>query len=336
MDFEDRSAAPAAPPIDEERWSLPARIAFRFAFVYLSLYVLKFPAGPIIPFTEGVVRAQVDLWKAIVNWVGHQVFQHGSTRLPILTGPTGSGDRMFDWLQVACFLVLSVVAALAWSVLDRRRPNYRRLYQWLRLIVRFSLAATMILYGSMKVIPLQMPPPSAARLVQRYGDSSPMGLLWTFIGASKSFQRFTGLAEMLGGTLLCVPRTTALGALLTFADMTMVFALNMCYDVPVKLMSFHMLLFGAFLIAPDVPRLVKLFLFHRTVALVDDRVVFARPWLNRGLLALQIALGTYLIGSNMSDQLGSAHRYDASTPDPASFLLTSRGFHWIQERPFNR
>src|SRR5205085_11863402 len=100
--------------------------------------------------------------------------------------------------------------------------------------VRFALQRVRIVYGYIKMMPLQMPAPSLTRLSEPYGDSSPMGLLWTFIGAAKGFEICTGCAEMLGGVLLIFPRTTLLGALICLADTSMIFLFNMCYDVPVK------------------------------------------------------------------------------------------------------
>ena len=76
-----------------------------------------------------------------------------------------------------------------------------------------------------------------------------MGVLWSSIGSSPAYESFAGCAELLGGILLIVPRTTTLGALVCLADMTQVFMLNMTYDVPVKLLSFHLILLSLFLLA---------------------------------------------------------------------------------------
>jgi len=274
------------------RWNLAKRVAFRLAFAYFVLYIIPFPVDS-LPFASALVEKYNSLWQAIVPWVGKHVLRL-SYDITVFTN--GSGDTTFNYVQVLCFLTLAVVAAAAWSALDRRRPGYERLHQWLRLYVRFSLASAMIGYGAFKVIPLQMPAPYLTRLIQPYGDSSPMGLLWTFIGASKGFEIFTGCAEMLGGVLLIFPRTTLLGALVCLADTTLIFILNMCYDVPVKLYSFHLLVLSIFLLAPDLRRLADLFLFNRGVEAARHLQLFRRKWLNRSALALQVLFGAYLIG----------------------------------------
>ena len=90
----------------------------------------------------------------------------------------------------------------------------------------------MMVYGMSKAVPLQMPFPFLTTLLERYGDFSPMGVLWSSIGASPAYEIFTGCAELLGGVLLIFPRTTTLGALVCLADAIQVFLLNMTYDVP--------------------------------------------------------------------------------------------------------
>ena len=77
-----------------------------------------------------------------------------------------------------------------------------------------------------------------------------MGVLWSSIGASFPYEEFVGLVEVAGGVLLFVPRTQLAGALVAFGAMFEVFMLNMTYDVPVKLFSFHLVVMSVVLIAP--------------------------------------------------------------------------------------
>ncbi len=174
--------------------------------------------------------------------------------------PNGSGDTMFHWVQILVMLILAVIAAGVWSVLDRRRTEYARLYLGLRVGARLMLGMTLISYGAAKVIQSQFPPPWLFRLDQPLGEFSPMGLLWTFMGASRAYNVVTGLAEMIPGILLFFPRTTLAGALMAAGVMVNVVALNFCYDVPVKQFSVHLLALALFIAAHDARRLVGFFL----------------------------------------------------------------------------
>jgi hypothetical protein len=272
-----RTAAPA--------WGPAKRLFFRFGFCYFLLYLVPtyLELLSYVPFGAGIVTGYTSFWQAVVPWVGQQAFQQNIT---VFTN--GSGDTTYNYVEIFCFAVAAAVAALIWTLLDRRRANYARLYEGLRIYVRFGLAMVMILYGLLKVVPGgQFGPPSLDRLLQPFGDSSPMGLLWTFMGASTSYTLFAGVTETLGGLLLTMRRTLLLGALVSAGAMANVVLLNFSYDVPVKIFSSHLLAMAIFLILPDLRRLANLFVLNRPVEPAEDRPLFARRGLHRGALVLR-------------------------------------------------
>src|SRR6202008_2643494 len=73
-----------------------------------------------------------------------------------------------------------------------------------------------------------------------------------------------GMRGTRGAILLFVPRLTTLGAIVCLADTVEIFTLNMTYDVPVKLFSFHLILLSLFLLAPDARRLANVLVLNRT------------------------------------------------------------------------
>ena len=267
------------------RWSFAKRLLFRFAFCYLVLYNLPFPLIYIPKVDEIVGTPYNAFWDFVVSAVGPQVFDADVSILP-----NGSGDTTWNYVQVFCFLVLALAATAIWTFLDRKRAHYARLDDWLRVYVRFSLAITMLLYGAIKVIPSQFPAPGLDRLVQPFGDASPMGILWTFMGASAAYTIFSGTCEMLGGFLLIARRTTLLGALVCAGVLTNVVALNFFYDVPVKLFSAHLLLMAIFLALPGLGRLTNLLVLNRRTEPAEIRPLFRRKWLHWSALALRTVL----------------------------------------------
>src|SRR5271169_4479326 len=283
-----------APVVQEPhtlRRSLVSRVAFRFCFAYFGMYCLATQIfGNLFPIPKVEVPDPGTLWpmRQIVLWTAAHIFH---AKVPLLYTDTGSGDRTFDWVLAFCLLVLAVLATVIWSVLDRQPENYVTLHKWFRLFIRFALASQLIVYGMNKAIPLQMPFPYLARFLQAFRDFSPMGVLWTSIGASPGYEIFAGCAEMLGGILLIFPRTTMLGALVALADMIQVFMLNMTYDVPVKLFSFHLILMALFLLAPECQRLADFLFCNRTVGPSTQPPLFSTRRANRIALAAQILLG---------------------------------------------
>jgi hypothetical protein len=266
-----------------DRWNLGTLIAFRFLAVYFIIAFLSSIIG-IVPFL-----GDFGLWldaaeRPLHVWIGRTVFG-----VEIAAFPTGSGDTTYNWVQFAAHLAFASVATLAWSLLDRKRPSYPWLRDGLWIAMRFVLAATMFGYGFSKVYGLQFPEPDVTRLLQEYGQSSPMGLLWTFMGASQPYSMFGGWMEVIGGLLLCFRRTQLLGALWTTAVMTNVFVLNLCYDVPVKLYSFHLLALAIAIAAPDLQRLARLLVLNRPTEPTDLRGPWTKPALRRTGLAVKLA-----------------------------------------------
>jgi hypothetical protein len=144
--------------------------------------------------------------------------------------------------------------------------RYERAHAALRVLVRHGLSLAMICYGLAKVCDVQFGFPGSMRLAQSYGDSSPMGLAWTFMGYSKAYYWFGGLAELAAGALLLWRRTTTLGALLACGVLAQIVAINFCFDVPVKLYSSHLLLLAIFLVAHDARRLLAFLVLNRATA----------------------------------------------------------------------
>lgn len=268
-----------AAPANTPAWNLAQRVGFRFAAVYLLLY--GFGENGIARFLPGLsqlARAYIRLWHTWTPWVAIHVFGLSGPATTYLQN-NGSGDTTLEYVQCFCWVAVSIAAALVWSILDRRRSDYRQAHAWLRIFVRYTLAFTLFEYGFAKVFPMQFRPPGLTRLLEPLHQFSPMGLLWTFMGFSPAYTIFAGAMEVTGGALLLFRPTTTLGALVSAAVLANVVALNFCYDVPVKLFSTNLLLMALFLAAPDLGRLARVFVLNRpAMPSKTDAVLFtARP-----------------------------------------------------------
>jgi hypothetical protein len=286
-------------PMPEERWNPAQRFSFRFLFSYFVLYTNGMIG--LIPFSDVVFRKYIDLWFPVVVWVAKDVLHLHQDIYLLGEGDGGISNTPFGTVLFFCYVAVALIAAAIWSVLDRRRPHYRRLYGWLRFALRLTLATAMIRYGTIKIIPAQMPsPPPLFLLTLRLGDLTRMRLLWLFTGASPAYEILVGCAEMLGGVLLLFRRTTLLGALVCAANLSMVVILNFCYDVHVKIYSMHLLFIALLLAAPDLRRLADLLIFNRPVEPREERPLFADRRLDRLSQAVLIAFGLYTMASGFS------------------------------------
>jgi hypothetical protein len=284
------------PLINEQppnRWHPFTRTGFRFAFVYLLLFNLPFPLNA-FPYVDKIGEWYNAIWNWMVPRVARAVFHREID--PVFNG---SGDRTFDYVLVACLLLTALVITVIWTILDRKRLSYPTLYRWLNVYVRFSLGAVMIGYGAYKVISSQFPPPTLDRLMQPYGDSSPMGLLWTFMGASEAYTMFVGAAEMIAGILLFPRKTSMLGALMSAGVLSNIVALNFSYDVPVKLYSSHLLAMAVFLLLPELRRLANFFILNRPADCVTVQPLFRRTLWHRGALVLSSLFLIAVVGTSL-------------------------------------
>ncbi len=283
-------------------WNSTTRVAFRFCFVYFGLYCFSTQIFvSLIPAPNVDIPDPATLWpvRPVILWFAAHVLR---IKTPLVYSGSGSGDKTFDYVLALFLLMVASAATAIWSALDRRknhrRESYVTLHKWFHLFIRFALAGQLLTYGMTKAFPIQMPATPLFRLVEPFGNFSKMAVLWTAIGASRGYEIFAGCAELLGGVLLILPRTSTLGALVSLADMVQVFMLNMSYDVPVKLLSFHLILLSLFLLAPEFQRLANFFVLNRTAGPSTQTDLFPAWRANRVALMAQLAFGAVLLVSN--------------------------------------
>jgi hypothetical protein len=298
-------------------WSAAKRIGFRFLFAYFVLYLIPFPLG-IIPGSWNPARwwGKGEQWLAL--WTETHIL---GLDKPVPVVPTGSGDTMLNYASLVNCLLLALGITVVWTLLDRKRREYGRLSQWLQVYVRFGLMSIMFGYGFAKIIPTQMPAPMLDRLVEPYGEFSPMGVLWAFMGHSAIYQSFTGFGEAVGGFLLVFRRTTTLGALLLCGVLANVVLLNYTFDVPVKLYSTHLLLMAIFLAAPDAKRLLNALVLNRPVAPRVMPPLFS-TWRARVIVTVIV---TCFVGYNMYTNLSGGLGYYRTLTGPNAPKLPVHG-----------
>jgi hypothetical protein len=299
-------------------WNPVQRALFRIACAFYALLLLPWPLDELPVVGDWLGGAYHRRWLDLVTWVAAHVLKIGE----VTPSRGGSGDDAYGWTSLLCTIFLALAVALVWTLLDRR-TEHRKLHAWLRIWIRYWLAFIMFSYGIIKVFHEQMPPPSPGTLVEPYGEASPMGLLWTFMGASGPYEFFAGAAECLGAVLLCFRRTTTVGALVTSAVLTNVVLLNFCYDVPVKIFSSTLLVSAVFLALPDLGRLFDLLVRNRATAPVDLRPPWSSRWMTIAGWIASVGAVLYVGVTNVSYGLQSQRELDEMRRDDAAYEVES-------------
>ncbi|WP_343531448.1 hypothetical protein [Pedobacter sp.] len=292
------------------QWTFLEKLMFRFAFCILFLFMFFFNNGT-FPLFYFVGQMQNAIMYKFIPWLGENVFH---LPYPITVFTNGSGDTTYDYLVLCFIAVLSVVITLIWSVLDTKRENYNRLYYWITVGVRFYVGLMLINYGLVKVVQLQFPPPNLYRLISTYGESSPMGLAWTFLGFSKGYNLFMGIAELLAGLLL-FRRTVTVGAIITLMTTANVMAVNYFYDVPVKIVSTALVVMCLFLLVPNMGRLFNLFFKGApTVLRTLDAPLIVSGWKRIAKYTLKYLLISFTLVAGITTVISGYRQYGEGAP----------------------
>ncbi len=307
-------------PVSPAQWTITQKLFFRFFFAFFLLYIFFNPnAG--VPKADWLFEKYIEPFHRLIPWIGRHIL-HLSKEITVFTN--GSGDTTYDYLILLFLFFIAVLACLVWSIVDRKRASYNVLFYWLTTIVRYYLAITMLTYGYAKVFKLQFPFPGLHRLLEPYGDSSPMGVAWTFMGYSQGYNYFTGFAEVISGLLLFFRRTTAIGALLAFIVSANIMAMNYCFDIPVKLLSSAMVLMSLFLLGNNIRKLFGLFFRGRNITLSTARPPLIRKKALRiSLMVVKALLVIYVVAFYAFGSFDSMRKYGDNAPRPPLYGIYS-------------
>ena len=217
------------------------KFAFRFVVIYWVLFFIKIPFLSYLgEFLQEVSSGYQDAIGGLLTWQATSFFGIEGP----LVRPNGSGDTTFNYLELLSRFLISLALALVWSLVDWRKTDYRIMRDLLQSYLRYCLASAMLVYGLAKLAwehSNQFPSLVHYNMDGSWGDSSPMGVVWKFMGASRPYTWFAGFGEFLGASLLVFRRTSLVGAMVAIGVMTNVVMLNYCYDIPVKIFSSHLL-----------------------------------------------------------------------------------------------
>ncbi len=269
-------------------WNASKKVAFRFFFLFFILFII-FNNNDAFPFWKILdvdPEAPLHIW---IPWIGKNIL-HLANDITVFTN--GSGDTTFHYISLLFVFVSAVLGCIIWSVFDGTRSNYKVLYYWLTVVLRYYIAFMLFNYGLYKIFKLQFGSPDLYTLTTTYDESTPMKFAWTFLGISFGYNIFMGIAELLS-ILLLFRRTMTAGALITLMTALNIMVINYCYDIPVKILSTTLVIMTLFLLMHDAQRL---FCFFFNGEYVDLPVIKAPEIKNRILQATKTSIKFFGIG----------------------------------------
>lgn len=200
-----------------------------------------------------------------------------------------SGSQTFaNW---AIVLGIAVAGAVLWTYFDRnRQTGYNKLYYWIRVIVRYRLAIGILVYGFIKVFPLQAPYPSISNLNTDYGDFNRWKIFSLSLGIVPSYEFFLGLVEVTLGILLLFRKTASIAAFIFLIFAGNVFISNIAYEGGEYIYSLYLITLAFFILAFDLRRIINLLILQKPTAPNRFKPIFTLPWQKYGRLTLKTAV----------------------------------------------
>lgn len=231
--------------------------------MFILLFMLSFPLSSSFVPTPGEVLRPV--FEPFVAWFAVAVLNFPPPfESPLLSDTTGL------YVHLLVLAVLSGLACIAWSLLDRKRLSYQQALYWLVVVASYYAAFQLFEYGFNKVFKWQFYLPEPNTLFTTVGETPRDLLYWSVMGASRPYTMFAGIIEVLAGLLLLFRRTRTVGALLALGMMVNVVAINFAFDISVKVYSSFLLLLSLTILAPDARNLLKFFF--------GDRSQYKKKW----------------------------------------------------------
>lgn len=202
--------------------------------------------------------------------------------------------RFFDGPQSfanwGVIFFIAVAGGIAWSYSARdKQTDFNKLYYWIRVIVRYRLAAGILAYGFIKLFPLQSPLPSISNLNTDYGEFNRWKIFSLTLGIVPSYEFFLGLVEVTLGVLLLFRKTASIAAFIIIIFTGNVFVSNVAYDGGEYVYSLYLISLAIFVLAYDLQRIISLLVLQKPTIPNTYKPLFLLPWQKYGRLFLKSA-----------------------------------------------
>jgi hypothetical protein len=192
-----------------------------------------------------------------------------SVKIPLYMGFTPTlKDLSSDSIGLYFLLATLLILSLTLTFFFRRRigrENTERFCQLTYTIIAFYLSLILIKYGIDKLFKTQFNLPEPNLLYTPLGMLDKDILFWSTMGTSRAYNIFMGTLEIIPAVLLLFKKTRILGGMIATAVMINVVAINLSFDISVKLYSSFLLFLAIYISYPGLRPLYALFILQEKV-----------------------------------------------------------------------
>ena len=197
-------------------------------------------------------------------------------------------------------ILLGISLLVQGFFLRMNREKFNRTMSILRTTSVFFLSAMLMKYGADKIFKAQFYLPEPNLLYTPLGKLDKDILFWSTMGTSYEYNLFMGIMEIIPGLMIFFARTRKLGLIIATGVFLNVFAINLSFDISVKLLSFILLMMSIYLVYP--------YLFSTKENDAEASYFSTKPkWIKALLLGLIFieSIGPYILRGNFNDDHAS-------------------------------
>lgn len=169
----------------------------------------------------------------------------------------GEQSGIYDWVLI---FIIALVGAVIW--LKKEKPvsadREHLYYYYLRIFVRFKLAAILFVAGFLKLFPIFAPELSLSHLNTAYGYFADWKHLLLSLSAAPAYLVFLGIVEVIAAVLLLFRKTAFLAVIFVVPFYGNAFLADLAYQGPTYFVSTYIVLLTFPIFVYDVQRLGSL------------------------------------------------------------------------------
>lgn len=317
--------------LNQGAWTPLEKNLFRFVALYFLFQIV--PLDP-------------SFWRALftTDWSQAPLYQPLFQLAKYTPSFFGETDTLANWGVVA---VIAALGAVVWAAWEQRQAatgkalDYDRLNAWLRILLRYRLAAGLLAFGLIKLFPLQAPEPSLSQLNTPYGELTEWKIFALTLGIVPSYQSFLGAVETLAGLLLLTRRSATIGAAIAVFFTGNIFMSNLAYEGGEYVYSFFLITIALYLLAYDALRIYNLLVLGKPTAPNRYRLLFDAGWQQSVRLAGKAVVALVIVVYSLSAYgtwRQGGHHYPTLTKQAGPIqagLSDAAGFYAVREFRLN-
>jgi len=271
-----------------------------FLLSFIGLSILFIPmTGNLIPF-HGQITSFV--FGSLIKHIAFSI----NTEIALFDFSSDSKGLYF-LLSFLAILSMILTPFLLRFFSQNQLEKFRK---YIVLITTYYLAFILMKYGFDKVFKAQFHLPEPNILYTPFGNLDKDILFWSTMGTSYSYNLFMGFMEIIPAIFILFNRTRQIGLLVSLGVLINVFAINLSFDISVKLFSGFLILINLFLLIPTLKVVWNVLVLKKQSGLIESTGLLINSKSTKIILKSILifilfleSLSPYLLKGNFNDDI---------------------------------